>query len=64
MHSLKIERSVEVVIRLSSDSMNVVIAGRDEKTRIFSLGFVCGRSPIQFTEFAFNLQCFVCWCVR
>ena len=36
--------------------MNVVIAGRDEKTRFFSLVVVVGRSPIQFTEFAFNFQ--------
>ena len=63
MHSLKIERSVEVVIRLSSDSMNVVIAGRDEKTRIFSLVFVVGRSRIHFSGFAFNFQSFFVWCV-
>ena len=52
MHSLKIERSVEAVIRLSSDSMNVVIAGRDEKTRIFSLVFVVGMFS-QFISIVF-----------
>ena len=46
--------------------MNVVIAGRDEKTRICSLVFVVGRSRIQFSGIALKLQSFffgVCVCV-